>query len=123
MVRDLIDYAASVANTLLVPEGFPARSGATSKRQSVYVRMLDVEAQGSAKVADFQNFARSFAFPRYAELMASTAANAASLAGAAELKGRLLEDNGFAACKYCARCCSRCGRRWRPGSRSRVAGC
>ena len=39
-----------------------------------YVRMLDMEAKGSAKVADFQNFAKSFAFGDYASLMASTAA-------------------------------------------------
>ncbi len=61
-----------------------------------YVRMLDMEAKGSAKVADFQNFAKSFAFGDYASLMASTAANAASLAGAADLKGRMLEGEGFA---------------------------
>ena len=48
------------------------------------------------KVADFQNFAKSFAFAAYADLMASTAANAASLAGAADLKGRMLDGDGFA---------------------------
>jgi putative DNA methylase len=98
MLRELIDYAASVANTLLVPEGFPKalwRDLAAAER--FYVRMLDMEAQGSAKVADFQAFARSFAFAGYAELMASTAANAAALAGAADLKGRLLDGDGFAA--------------------------
>jgi putative DNA methylase len=98
MLRELIDYAASVANTLLVPEGFPNplwRDLAAAER--FYVRMLDMEAQGSAKVADFQAFARSFAFADYAELMASTAANAAALAGAADLKGRLLDGEGFAA--------------------------
>lgn len=98
MLRELIDYAASVANTLLVPEGFPRalwRDLAAPER--FYVRMLDMEAQGSAKVADFQNFARSFAFAGYAELMASTTANAAALAGAADLKGRLLDGDGFAA--------------------------
>jgi putative DNA methylase len=58
--------------------------------------MLDMEARGSAKVADFQNFAKSFAYGDYASLMASTAANAASLAGAADLKGRMLEGEGFA---------------------------
>jgi putative DNA methylase len=97
MLRDLISYAESVANNLLVPEGFPRdmwRDLATPERY--YVRMLDVEAKGSAKVADFQNFAKSFAFGDYASLMASTAANAASLAGAADLKGRTLEGQGFA---------------------------
>jgi putative DNA methylase len=46
-------------------------------------------------VADFQNFARSFAFGGYADLMASTIANAAALAGAADLKGRMLSGEGF----------------------------
>lgn len=98
MLRDLVEYAAQVANALLVPEGFPREMwrdlGAAER---FYVRMLDMEAKGSAKVADFQNFARSFAFGGYAELMASTTANAASLAGAADLKGRMLEGEGFGA--------------------------
>lgn len=105
MLRELIGYAESVANNLLVPEGFPRemwRDLRTPER--FYVRMLDMEAKGSAKVADFQNFARSFAFGGYAELMASTTANAAALAGAADLKGRMLADHGdstegFAACQ------------------------
>ena len=96
MLRDLVDYAAQVANGLLVPEGFPKEMwrdlGAAER---FYVRMLDMEAKGSAKVADFQNFARSFAFGGYAELMASTTANAAALAGAADLKGRMLAGEGF----------------------------
>jgi len=96
MLRDLVDYAAQVANSLLVPEGFPRemwRDLLAAER--FYVRMLDMEAKGSAKVADFQNFAKSFAFGGYADLMASTTANAASLAGAADLKGRMLEGEGF----------------------------
>lgn len=96
MLRDLVDYAAQVANSLLVPEGFPRdmwRDLLAAER--FYVRMLDMEAKGSAKVADFQNFAKSFAFGGYADLMASTTANAASLAGATDLKGRMLEGEGF----------------------------
>lgn len=96
MLRDLVEYAAQVANALLVPVGFPREMwrdlGAAER---FYVRMLDMEAEGSAKVADFQNFGRSFAFGGYAELMASTTANAAALAGAADLKGRMLEGEGF----------------------------
>lgn len=95
MLRELIGYAESVANNLLVPEGFPRemwRDLRTPER--FYVRMLDMEAKGSAKVADFQNFARSFAFGGYADLMASTTANAATLAGAGDLKGRMLADHG-----------------------------
>lgn len=95
MLRELIGYAESVANNLLVPEGFPREMWRDLKTpERFYVRMLDMEAKGSAKVADFQNFAKSFAFSGYAELMASTAANAATLAGAGDLKGRMLADQG-----------------------------
>lgn len=97
MLRDLVDYAAQVANSLLVPEGFPREMWRDlTAPERFYVRMLDMEAKGSAKVADFQNFAKSFAFADYAELMASTTANAASLAGAGDLKGRMLDGEGFA---------------------------
>jgi putative DNA methylase len=97
MIRDLVDYAAQVANGLLVPTGFPRdawRDLGASER--FYVRMFDMEAKGTTKVADFQNFAKSFAFGDYASLMASTSANAARLAGAGDLKGRLLGGEGFA---------------------------
>jgi putative DNA methylase len=97
VMRDLVDYAAQVANGLLVPEGFPRdmwRDLLASER--FYVRMLDMEAKGATKVADFQNFAKSFAFADYASLMGSMSANAASLAGAADLKGRMLGGDGFA---------------------------
>jgi putative DNA methylase len=102
MIRDLVDYAAEVANNLLVPEKFPRdmwRDLLPSER--FYVRMLDMEAKGVTKVADFQNFAKSFVYGDYASLMASTTANAASLKGAADLKGQMLaseneKSDGFA---------------------------
>jgi putative DNA methylase len=97
MIGDFVDYAAHVANGMLVPEGFPRDAWRDLDAPSrFYVRMLDMEAKGNTKVADFQNFAKSFAFGAYAELMASTVANAASLVGAADLKGRLLDGDGFA---------------------------
>jgi putative DNA methylase len=96
MIRDLVDYAAQVANGVLVPAGFPRdmwRDLAAPER--FYVRMLDMESKGAAKVADFQNFAKSFAFGDYTSVMASTTANAASLAGAADFKGSKLGGEGF----------------------------
>ena len=96
MIRDLVEYAAQVANGLLVPTDFRATRGAiSSPSERFYVRMLDMEAKGATKVADFQNFAKSFAYGDYATLMASTTANAASLAGAADLKGRMLDGRGL----------------------------
>jgi putative DNA methylase len=98
MLRELIDYAESVANNLLVPSDFPREMWRDLKKsERFYVRMLDMESKGATKVADFQSFAKSFAYADYAALMASAAANAARLAGAADLKGRMLDGDGFAA--------------------------
>ena len=97
MIRDLVEYAALVANGLLVPTDFRRDAWRDlGPAERFYVRMLDMEAKGATKVADFQNFAKSFAYGDYTTLMASTAANAASLAGAANMKGRMLDGGGFA---------------------------
>jgi putative DNA methylase len=97
MIRDLVEYAAQIANGLLVPKDFPRDAWRDlGSAERFYVRMLDMESKGATKVADFQNFAKSFAYGDYTTLMASTAANAASLAGAADLKGRMLGGEGFA---------------------------
>ena len=65
MIRDLVDYAAQVANGLLVPTGFPRDTWRDlGPPERFYVRMLDMEAKGATKVADFQNFAKSFAYRR-----------------------------------------------------------
>lgn len=92
-LRSLIDYAESVANRELVPRGFDKGLWRNLEKASrFYVRMLDMEARGAPKVADFQNFARSFALADHTRLMAETRANNAALAGAADLKARLLRD-------------------------------
>jgi len=96
VIRDLIDYAASVANNKLVPESFPAAMWRDLDPASrFYVRMLDMESKGPTKFADYQDFAKTFSVEDYDDLMGSTKANAASLAGAATLKGRMLAGAGF----------------------------
>ncbi|MFQ3664497.1 MAG: anti-phage-associated DUF1156 domain-containing protein [Sphingomonadaceae bacterium] len=96
-LRTLIDYAEGVANRELVPRGFEkAHWRDLPKASRFYVRMLDVESRGTPRVADFQNFARSFALANYTDLMGSTAANKASLAGAAELKAKAIRDDELA---------------------------
>ena len=97
-LRTLIDYAESVANRELVPLGFARAAWRDLPKESrFYVRMLDMEARGTPKVADFQNFAKSFALGDYTALMASTAANAAALAGPSKLKGRVAREPVLAA--------------------------
>lgn len=96
VIRDLIDYAASVANNTLIPEGFPQNLWRELDPHSrFYVRMLDMESKGATRVSDYQDFAKTFALQDYTGLMGSTQANKASLAGAADLKAKLLGDTGF----------------------------
>jgi len=96
-LRSLIDYAESVANRELVPHGFDKGLWRNLEKASrFYVRMLDMEARGVPKVADFQNFARSFALADHTRLMGETRANKAALAGAADLKAKLLKDADIA---------------------------
>lgn len=96
VIRELIEYAASVANNKLVPDGFaPVMWRDLDAPSRFYVRMLDMESKGTTKFADYQDFARTFSVADYADLMDSTKANAASLAGAGALKGRMLGGKGF----------------------------
>jgi putative DNA methylase len=96
MVRDLIDYAAQVANGMLVPAGIPRQMWRDLKpSERFYVRMLDMEDKGSTKVADVESLAKGFAFADYKDLMGSTVANNARLAGSADLKGKGLDGDGF----------------------------
>ena len=88
VIRDLIDYAASVANNKLVPDGFSTTMWRDlDKTSRFYIRMLDMEAKGSTKFADYQDFAKTFSVGDYTDLMADTKANQASLAGSATLRG------------------------------------
>jgi putative DNA methylase len=92
-LRILIDYAEGVANRELVPRGIEKSLWRDLLKASrFYLRMLDVESRGTPKVADFQNFARSFALADYTDLMGSTKANQASLAGAADLKAKAIRN-------------------------------
>lgn len=85
-----------MANNLLVPDGFSASLWRDLDPASrFYVRMLDMEHKGTSKFADFENFAKTFALASYRDLMGSTLANKASLAGARHLKGKLMEAGGF----------------------------
>ena len=98
-VRDLIDYAASVANNLLVPEGCPPNLWREADAYSrFYLRMLDVESKGTTQVSDYQDFAKTFALQKdYTDLMGSRTPNKASLAGAEYLGAKFLGPSGFGA--------------------------
>jgi len=86
LVDDLIEFAVSVANEHLVPEGLDDRSWEhLNGSERFYLRMLDVEAAGLKKLDNYQNFAKAFRVEEWKRLMAKVRANSARLKSAVEL--------------------------------------
>jgi putative DNA methylase len=93
VVDEIVAQAAETANSLLVPEGLEADTwAALSGIQRFYLRMLDMETTGAAKLDNYQNFAKAFRVADYAAVMGSIQPNAARLKTVTEFKPRDLTD-------------------------------
>ncbi len=93
VVDEIVEQAAETANGLLVPDGLePETWAAISGIQRFYLRMLDMETTGAAKLDNYQNFAKAFRVADYAAIMASIKPNAARLKTVTEFKPRDLTD-------------------------------
>jgi putative DNA methylase len=80
LVDELTEFAVQTANEFLVPEGLERElwlelNGA----ERFYLKMMDIEEAGEAKLDQFQNFAKAFRVGDYDDLMASKAPNNARL--------------------------------------------
>ena len=97
MMRDLVDYAAQVANALLVPEGFPHDMwrdlGSPSNASMSACSTWRPRAQRRSPIS--RTSPRALPSPAMPTSWPPPTANAASLAGAADLKGRMLSGDGF----------------------------
>jgi adenine-specific DNA methylase len=92
VAKEMIDYAVTVANEHLVPEGLSA--GVWERCTGVerfYLKMLDIEAAGIKKLDNYQNFAKAFRVTDYGILMGSMKANDARLKSAIEFKKTTFE--------------------------------
>lgn len=83
LVDELTEFAVQTANEFLVPDGLERElwlelNGA----ERFYLKMMDIEEAGEAKLDQFQNFAKAFRVGDYDELMASKAPNNAKLKAA-----------------------------------------
>jgi hypothetical protein len=88
VIKDLIEYAASVANNMLVPEEFSTSLWRDLDPSSRFdVRMLDMEHKGATKFADFENFAKTFALASYQDLMGATQGRQGLSRGCRAVKG------------------------------------
>lgn len=86
LVDELTEFAVQTANEFLVPEGLERElwlelNGA----ERFYLKMMDIEEAGEAKLDQFQNFAKAFRVGDYDDMMASKSPNNAKLKTAIKL--------------------------------------
>jgi putative DNA methylase len=93
VVDDIVEYAAEVANNLLIPERLkelnPETWSEVTGVERFYLRMMAIEKTGAAKLDNYQNFSKAFHIT-YQPLMASLSPNQARLKGAKDFKPREL---------------------------------
>jgi hypothetical protein len=94
VVDEIVQQAAEAANSLLVPEGLTTDTWQKlSGIQRFYLRMMDIETTGSAKLDNYQNFAKAFRVEDYSRVMGSMAANKAQLKRIPEFASRDLTES------------------------------
>lgn len=94
VVDEIVQQAAEAANSLLVPEGLGAETWARlSGIQRFYLRMMDMETTGAAKLDNYQNFAKAFRVEDYTRVMGNMAANKARLKHVADFTSRDLTES------------------------------
>lgn len=94
MVDEIVQQAAETASSLLVPEGLKADTWAKLTGIERFVlRMLDMETTGSAKLDNYQNFAKAFHVEDYTLLMGDMRPNHARLKRVSEYASRDLTES------------------------------
>src|SRR5690606_10508152 len=93
VVDEIVQQAAETASSLLVPEGLAADTWAKLTGVERFVlRMLDMETTGTAKLDNYQNFAKAFRVEDYTRLMGDMRPNHARLKRVSEFGSRDLAD-------------------------------
>ena len=97
LIDDLTGSAVQAANNFLVPDGLDRNLWIDlNGSERFYLRMMDIEAAGPAKLDQFQNFAKAFKINDYTTMMASKSPNDARLKSATLMAGSLMaEDTDF----------------------------
>ena len=88
-VDRVIEFAVGVANEHMVPDGISSRLWQLlSGPERFYLKMLDLESVGLAKLDNYQNFARAFRVGDYMTFMGDIRPNSARLKTASEFGTR-----------------------------------
>ena len=94
IVDVIVQEAAEAANSILVPEGLSASTWQKINGiQRFYLRMMDIETSGAAKLDNYQNFAKAFRVEDYSRVMGSMAANKSRLKRISEFASHDLTDS------------------------------
>jgi putative DNA methylase len=99
VVDDIVEYAAEVANHLLIPERLKDLNPETWRQitgvERFYLRMVAIEKTGASKLDNYQNFSKAF-HVAYQPLMKSLKPNKARLKGPKDFKSRELASGDLA---------------------------
>ena len=97
LVDDLTEFAVQTANEFLVPDGLERELWLElNGSERFYLKMMDIEETGQAKLDQFQNFAKAFRVADYDDMMASKSPNNAKLKTAIKLgKTAMAEGTSF----------------------------
>lgn len=97
LVDELTEFAVQTANEFLVPEGLERELWLElNGSERFYLKMMDIEEVGEAKLDQFQNFAKAFRVGDYDDLMASKTPNNSKLKTAKGLgRGAMAEGVQF----------------------------
>lgn len=97
-VDELIDFAVSVANQCLVPQGISKIYwDKLLPAERFYLKLIEMEAKGLKTLDNYENFAKAFKVKDHRTLMASQRANSARLKSAVEFgKTDMSGDSEFA---------------------------
>lgn len=94
VVDEIVQQASEAANSLLVPDGLDQETWSRiSGIQRFYLRMMDMETTGAAKLDNYQNFAKAFRVNDYTKVMGSMKANQARLKAISKFSSRELTES------------------------------
>jgi adenine-specific DNA methylase len=95
-IEALINKAVRIAYDYLIPEGFDTSLWKDLKpEERFYVRGLEVEMSGVAKISSYQELARGFGVSDYTDMFANFKANSARLKTPSEYRMAFLNGDGF----------------------------
>ena len=94
-VDELIDFAVQTAVQFLVPVGFEKTEWQKlAPVERFYLKMAEMEHQGSKTLDNYQNFAKAFKIQNFDQLMSDASkANSARLKISSELKGSMMSGD------------------------------